>query len=111
MLTRLRRVWSAGPAILVTAIAFGVIHGELIHGVLATGLGIYLGLVTERSASVIPAVIGHVANNTVSVLLSTALGSPQGSGANAALLVITAALFAASLRSLPPPRPEPADAG
>ncbi|MFI5325726.1 MAG: CPBP family intramembrane glutamic endopeptidase, partial [Candidatus Rokuibacteriota bacterium] len=45
MLTRLRRVWSAGPAILVTAIAFGVIHGEWVHGVLATGIGIYLGLV------------------------------------------------------------------
>ncbi len=43
MLTRLRRVWSAGPAILVTAIAFGVIHGEWVHGVLATGIGIYLG--------------------------------------------------------------------
>ena len=111
MLTRLRRVWSAGPAILVTAIAFGVIHGEWIHGVLATGLGIYLGLVTERSASVIPAVIAHVANNTVSVLLSVAFGSPQGSGANAVLLAITVALFAASLRLLPPPRPEPADAG
>ena len=43
MLTRLRRVWSAGPAILVTAIAFGVIHGEWVHGVLATGIGIYSG--------------------------------------------------------------------
>jgi hypothetical protein len=60
---------------------------------------------------VIPAVIAHVANNTVSVLLSVALGSPQGSGANAALLAITVTLFAASLRLLPPPRPEPADAG
>ena len=47
MLARLRLVWSAGPAILVTAIAFGVIHGEWVHGVLATGIGIYLGLVTR----------------------------------------------------------------
>jgi len=45
------------------------------------------------------------------VLLSVAFGSPQGSGANAVLLAITVALFAASLRLLPPPRPEPADAG
>jgi membrane protease YdiL (CAAX protease family) len=105
MLTRLRQVWSAGPAILVTAIAFGVIHGELVHGVLATGIGIYLGLVTERSASVIPAVICHVANNTASVLLSAAIGSPQGSGVNAALFVITTALFAGSLQWLPPPKP------
>ena len=106
MLTRLRRVWSAGPAILVTAIAFGVIHGELVHGVLATGIGIYLGLVTERSASVIPAVICHVANNGASVVLSAALGSPQGHGVNAMLLVIGAGVFAASLRWLPPSPPD-----
>jgi len=109
MLTRLRQVWSAGPAILVTAIAFGVIHGEWVHGVLATGIGIYLGLVTERSASVVPAVICHVANNTVSVLLSAAIGSPQGRGVNAVLLLIGAGLFAGSLRWVPPSPPE--DAG
>ena len=105
MLTRLRRVWSAGPAILVTALAFGLIHGEWVHGMLATGIGLYLGLVTERSASVIPAVISHVANNTASVLLSAAIGSPQGRGVNAALLVVTAVVFAGSLRWLPPPAP------
>ena len=108
MLTRLRRVWSAGPAILVTAIAFGVIHGEWVHGVLATGIGIYLGLVTERSASVVPAVICHVANNSASVVLSAALGSPQGRAVNAALLVISVGLFAVSLRWLPPSPPGPA---
>jgi len=109
MLTRLRQVWSAGPAILVTAIAFGVIHGEWVHGLLATGIGLYLGLITERSASVIPAVICHVANNTTSVLLSAAIGSPQGRGVNVALLVITAVLFAGSLRWLPPPAPAETD--
>jgi membrane protease YdiL (CAAX protease family) len=102
MLTRLRRVWSAGPAILLTAIAFGVIHGEWVHGVLATGIGIYLGLVTERSGSVVPAVICHVANNTASVLLSAAIGSAPGRGMNVVLFVLTASLFAASLLRLPP---------
>jgi membrane protease YdiL (CAAX protease family) len=109
MLTRLRQVWSAGPAIVVTALAFGVIHGEWVHGVLATGLGLYLGLVTVRSGSVIPAMICHVANNTVSVLLSAAIGSPQGRTVNAVLLVVTALIFGASLQWLPPP--EPAAAG
>ncbi|HUP34049.1 MAG TPA: CPBP family intramembrane glutamic endopeptidase [Candidatus Limnocylindria bacterium] len=105
MLTRLRRVWSAGPAILVTALAFGLMHGEWAHGALATGMGLYLGLVTERSGSVIPAVICHVANNTTSVLLSAAIGSPEGREVNVALLVITAVVFAGSLRWLPPPAP------
>jgi membrane protease YdiL (CAAX protease family) len=108
VLTRLRRVWSAGPAILVTAIAFGVIHGEWVHAVLATGIGLYLGLVAERSASVIPAVICHVANNAASVLLSAAFGSPQGRGVNAALFVVATVIFAVSLGWLP--RPAPAEA-
>jgi len=108
MLTRLRRAWSAGPAIVATALAFGLIHGEWAHGLLATGIGLYLGLVTVRSDSVLPAVICHVANNTVSVLLSAATGSPQGRGVNAVLLVVTALIFAASLRWLPP---APAEAG
>jgi hypothetical protein len=76
--------------------------------VLATGIGIYLGLVAARAASVIPAVICHVANNAASVVLSAALGSPQGRGVNAVLLVVGAGLFAASLRWLPPPRPDDA---
>jgi membrane protease YdiL (CAAX protease family) len=105
MLTRLRRVWRAGPAIVATALAFGLIHGELIHGLLATGIGLYLGLVTERSGSVIPAIVCHVANNTVSVLLSAAVGSPPGRALNALLIGITAAVFVASLRWLPPPEP------
>jgi membrane protease YdiL (CAAX protease family) len=105
MLTRLRQVWRAGPAIVVTALAFGLIHGEWVHGLLATGIGLYLGLVTVRSGSVIPAVICHVANNTASVVLSVAIGSPQGRGVNAVLLVVTALIFAASLQWLPPPEP------
>jgi len=50
-------------------------------------------------------VVCHVANNTVSVLLSAAIGSPQGRGVNAALVVVSALVFAGSLRWLPPPAP------
>lgn len=109
MQTRLRQAWSAGPAILVTALAFGLIHGEWVHGVLATGIGIYLGLVAERAGSVIPAVLCHVANNAASVVLSAAFGSPQGGAVNAVLLVVSAAIFAGSLRRLPTPAPAERD--
>jgi membrane protease YdiL (CAAX protease family) len=109
MQTRLRQAWSAGPAILVTALAFGLIHGEWVHGVLAASLGLYLGLVAERAGSTVPAVICHVANNTVSVLVSAVIGTPQGRGVNAALLVLAAVLFAGALRRLC--RPETAPAG
>jgi membrane protease YdiL (CAAX protease family) len=110
MQPRLRRVWRAGPAILVTALAFGLIHGELIHAGLATVLGLYLGVIAERAGSVMPAVVCHVANNAVSVVLSAAIGSPQGRGVNAVLLAVSAALFVGALRWLPGPAPEPAPA-
>src|SRR5258708_4009122 len=87
MLTRLRQVWSPGPAILVSAVAFGIIHGEWVHGLLAAGIGVYLGLVTQRSGSVVPAMICHVVNNTASVLLSAWLGSPQSPAPNSELCV------------------------
>jgi membrane protease YdiL (CAAX protease family) len=106
MQTRLRRVWRPGPAVLVTALAFGMIHGELVHGVLAAGIGLYLGVMTERTASVMPAVICHVANNTASVLLSAWVGSMPGRGLNAVLLVVMAVIVAGALRRLlrlPPP--------
>jgi membrane protease YdiL (CAAX protease family) len=108
MQPRLRRVWRAGPAILATALAFGLIHGEPTHAVLATVLGLYLGVIAERAGSVRPAVVCHVANNTVSVALSAAIGSPEGLGLNAGLLVVSAAVFATALRWLPPPVAVPA---
>jgi membrane protease YdiL (CAAX protease family) len=105
--TRLRQVWSPGRAILVTALAFGVIHGEPVHGVLAFGLGLYLGLVTERAESVIPAIICHAANNTASVVLSAWVGSPPTVGMNATVLLLTLPVVAGAIRwmwRIPRPR-------
>jgi membrane protease YdiL (CAAX protease family) len=87
MLTRLRAVWSPGPAILMSAVAFGIIHGEWTHGLLAAVIGVYLGLVTERAGSVTPAMICHAVNNTASVVLSAWFGSPTSHALNAGLVV------------------------
>ena len=100
MLTRLRLVWSPGPAILVSAIAFGIIHGEWVHGLLAAGIGVYLGLVTERSGSVVPAMVCHAVNNTASVLLSAWIGSPQSDALNGGLVVGSGLVVAWALRRL-----------
>ena len=100
MLTRLRAVWSPGPAILMSAIAFGIIHGEWVHGLLAAVIGIYLGLVTERAGSVTPAMICHVVNNTASVLLSAWLGSPTSPALNAGLVIAMGLVVAWTLLRL-----------
>jgi membrane protease YdiL (CAAX protease family) len=105
LLTRLRRVWRPGPAILATAVAFGIIHGEWVHGVLAAGIGLFLGLVVERSGSLTPAIVCHAVNNTASVVLTALVGSPKGPGPNALLLALGIVVFAGSLiwlRRVPP---------
>ena len=106
--TRLRRAWSPGPAIVVTALAFGVIHGEPVHGVLAFALGLYLGLLTERAESVVPAIICHAANNSVSVVLSAWIGSPESVGAHAAILLASAPVVAVAIWWMARPQPHPA---
>ena len=95
--TRLRQVWRPGPSTLVAALAFGVIHGEPVHGVLAFALGLYLGLLTERAESVVPAVLCHAANNSVSVVLSAWVGSSGSLGVNAAIFLVTAPVVAGAI--------------
>ena len=89
-------------------VAFVVIHGEPVHGVLAFALGLYLGLVTERAESVVPAVLCHAANNSVSVVLSAWVGSSGSLGVNAAIFLVTAPVVAGAIRWMnrrPPAQP------
>ncbi len=73
--TALRGIWGPGRAVLATSAAFAALHVdlELIHTALAFGLGLWLGLVTERAGSALPAVVSHVVNNVLFTML-TALG-------------------------------------
>jgi membrane protease YdiL (CAAX protease family) len=63
MLKRLRARLPRWPAIVVTAIAFGVIHLDLVQGSFAVLLGLYLGWLVERTGSVRPAMAAHALNN------------------------------------------------
>jgi len=55
-------------AIAVAALAFGVAHGDWLHGAAAAVLGAYLGIVAARADSIRPAVVAHAANNVVALL-------------------------------------------
>src|SRR5205085_7760395 len=63
MQTRLRRAWRPGPAILVTSAAFALLHMEWIHAAMAFVLGLYLGALTERAGSALPALACPVVNH------------------------------------------------
>src|SRR5205814_2291253 len=86
MHTRLRLVWRAGPAIFATSAAFALLHMEWIHAAMAFVLGLYLGGLTERTGSALPAIVCHVANNSVFTVLTAVFGTIDGWRINAILL-------------------------
>ncbi|HKA16629.1 MAG TPA: type II CAAX endopeptidase family protein [Myxococcota bacterium] len=62
-------------AIAIAALAFGSLHGELVHGSIAASLGAYLGLTAYWSDSTRPAIAAHAANNLLALLGSAGLVS------------------------------------
>jgi membrane protease YdiL (CAAX protease family) len=97
MQTRLRERWPRGPAIVTAALGFGILHLDRTHATLAFMLGLYLGWVAERSESTVPAVVCHVVNNAVSVILTGLIGGVGGVGPNLLLLGATTAVFLGAL--------------
>jgi membrane protease YdiL (CAAX protease family) len=95
MQTRLRLAWRAGPAILVTSGAFALLHMEWIHAAMAFVLGVYLGLLTERAGSALPAVVCHVVNNSVFTLVTALAGTIDDLRMNAILLGASVVVFLA----------------
>ncbi|NNE46999.1 MAG: CPBP family intramembrane metalloprotease [Rhodothermales bacterium] len=57
--------------IAITGIVFGAYHLQITKIIPLSVLGIYLGYITWRSGSIIPAVIVHFANNAAAILIGT----------------------------------------
>jgi uncharacterized protein len=67
--TRLSRRWGRWPAILITALLFGIMHFDVQQGIYAALLGMFLGYVVEQAGSIRPSIICHMINNSVGVVL------------------------------------------
>ena len=67
--TRLVKSWGPLVAILVASAAFAAAHLDFKHALAVFPLGIYLGLVSWRSGSLLPAMAAHFFNNCLGVLL------------------------------------------
>jgi uncharacterized protein len=107
MQSRLRERWSRPAAVVVTSVAFGLLHVEWLHAVLAFGLGLWLGFVTERAGSALPAVAAHVVNNVVFTVVTATVGTLQDRTLNMALLASSAVVFfGCALWIWRPPAPE-----
>lgn len=108
MQTRLRLAWGrAGPAIVVTSAAFALLHVEWIHALMAFVLGVYLGALTERTGSALPAIVCHVVNNSLFTVVTAVSGTVDDVRTNAILLGLSVVVFLACgaflLRRLPRP--------
>jgi membrane protease YdiL (CAAX protease family) len=105
MQTRLRAAWRAGPAIVATSGAFALLHVEWVHAAMALVLGVYLGALTERTGSALPAIVCHIANNSVFTVVTAAGGTVDDRRTNGILLAVAAVVFLTAgsflLRRLP----------
>ncbi len=109
MQTRLRERWEARWAIAATALGFGLLQMDRVHASLAFLVGLYLGFITEVSASIVPAIVCHVANNASSIVLTAFFGGTNGDFlTNLFLLLVMTAVFVAAVMAIrflvPPPR-------
>ncbi len=70
-----------GPALGIggASLVFGLLHIDPVHGVVATGLGLYLGLVAHWAGSVVPSMVCHGVNNAAAVVAAAQLGPNAGS--------------------------------
>jgi membrane protease YdiL (CAAX protease family) len=98
--TTLRQRWRPAVAIALASLAFAVLHLEWLHALLALALGLWLGFLTERLDSVLPALTAHVANNAIFTLLAPAIGGVPGFRVNVALGAAGLLVFAGALTML-----------
>ena len=107
MQTRLRAAWQPAPAVIATSAGFALLHMEWIHAAMAFVLGLYLGALTERTGSALPAIACHVVNNAVFTVTTALAGSVDDRRTNVVLLLSALTLFAACagvlVRRLPRP--------
>lgn len=66
--TLLKAGMKVGLAIGLTALLFGVIHGNWYQGFAAALSGIYLGIFRERSGTLLLPIAAHILNNTMGVV-------------------------------------------
>jgi len=104
-----------GPAaaIVAASLFFGWLHMELVHGAVATCIGVYLGLAAWLGDSTRPAMAGHAANNLAALLgsagvLTTRLPLAPAIALGSAL-AIGALVWAWRARARPPGEPRDGD--
>jgi membrane protease YdiL (CAAX protease family) len=101
-LRQLGRRFGTAAGIAGSALLFGWVHMDLVHGIAASALGIYLGSVTVVTGGVRTAMACHFANNTLAVATSLHIANGLAAGPGLVTIVdlLCVAVVTASLHRL-----------
>lgn len=97
MLSRLRKGMSDWMAILLSALIFGLAHGQILWMVYTFVLGVVFGLVAVKSESILPTLALHMVFNLCGVILPALLGEAISGGLCIAMLIVGVLVTAALL--------------
>lgn len=70
---RLRRAMSIVPAAIISALLFGITHGNLVQGLYGFAMGVLLALVFEHMGGIAAAIWFHITANLLIVVLSAGM--------------------------------------
>ena len=83
---RLRDYLGRGWAIVLSAVTFGVYHGNVVQFIYASLIGVFLGCVLERTQDMRAPITAHIVANLWSVMGMSIVALVLGSGTTAALI-------------------------
>ncbi|HXN30349.1 MAG TPA: CPBP family intramembrane glutamic endopeptidase [Polyangiaceae bacterium] len=76
--TSLTSRWGRWPSIPITALGFGLMHFDLIQGLVAFIAGLFLGWVADRFGGIRPSMAAHACNNSAFVVLASFGSAAEG---------------------------------
>ncbi|MDP6408763.1 MAG: type II CAAX endopeptidase family protein [Planctomycetota bacterium] len=73
---RLLQRWSAPAAIAVPGVVFAAMHMSPVHALGVLPLGLWMGFLAWRTGSVVPAMLAHMTNNALGVVVALLTATP-----------------------------------
>lgn len=97
IVSRLKKAVPGTVAVLLTALVFGLAHGQILWMTYTFVLGVVLGLVAVKTDSIIPGIIMHMVFNVCGVVIPTLLGEVVSTGLCVIMVIVGVIITSAFL--------------